>query len=329
MTPTLVPISTAAPDHYRNLPPESGAMRISHLQNRRGSMKVALTLLMVCTVAAQAQVQTPATKNGQINVGDAIIRYASTGTGTPIVFIHGWAQHLGIWDDQVAEFSPRFRVIRYDCRGFGESGGHADPTADPDDLRILLDSLGIVRAHVVGLSRGAGIALRFAALFPDRVDALVLYGIGPIPGFQPTPEGPSIVSQFAEIARVHGLDSAGRAVAASPLSWHPPDRPDLSERARRDWAKYKGRDLLDPRPPSGRTRVVRLADVDGITAPTLIVHGDHELPLFQLVADTLARRIAGARKVVIADGGHGAHFAQPARFNQALRDFFAAVESRE
>ena len=290
-------------------------------------MKAALSLLMLCAVAAQAQ--DVATKNGQINAGDATIRYASTGSGTPIVFIHGWAQHLGVWDDQVAEFSPRFRVIRYDCRGFGESGGHADPTADPDDLRILLDSLGIARAHVVGLSRGAGIALRFAVLFPDRVDALVLYGIGPIPGFQPIPAGPSPVAQFAEIARKHGLDSAGRAVQASPLSWHPPDRPDLSERARRDWAKYKGRDLLDPRPPSGRTRAVQLGDVDGIEAPTLIVHGDHELPLFQLVADTLMRRIPGSRRVVIADGGHGAHFAQPTRFNQALKDFFAFVDSRE
>ncbi len=289
-------------------------------------MKAALTLLMVCTVAAQAQVADRATKTGRINVGDATIRYTSTGTGAPIVFIHGWAQHLGIWDDQVAEFSPRYRVITYDCRGFGESGGHADPTADPDDLRILLDSLGIARAHVVGLSRGAGIAFRFAVLFPDRVEALVLYGIGPIPGFQPAPAGPSLVAQFAEIARRHGLDSAGRAVEASPLSWYPPDRPDLSERFRRDWKSYKGRDLLDPQPPSGRTRAVRLGDVDGIRARTLIVHGDHELPLFQLVADTLERRIPGARKVVIANGGHGAHFAQPARFNQALSDFFATVD---
>ena len=295
----------------------------------RWALAVMLGVVTSSGATIEAQLPARATKTGQIKVGDATIRYESTGTGTPIVFIHGWAQHLGIWDDQVAAFSPQFRVIRYDCRGFGESAGHADPTADPDDLRILLDSLGITRAHVVGLSRGAGIALRVAVLFPDRVDALVLYGVGPIPGFQPIPSGPTPVAQFAEIARRHGLDSAGKAVEASPLSWRPPDRPDLSERFRRDWKTYKGRDLLDPRPPSGRTRVVRLADVDGIRAPTLIVHGDRELPLFQLVADTLARRIPGARKVVIANGGHGAHLAQPTRFNQALRDFFATVHSRE
>jgi pimeloyl-ACP methyl ester carboxylesterase len=268
------------------------------------------------------------TQSGLVNVGDATINYASTGSGKAIVFIHGWSQHLGIWDDQVAAFASRYRVIRFDSRGFGESGGHADPSADPDDLRILLDSLGVRTAHVVGLSRGAGVALRFAVLYPERVDGLVLYGIGPPPGFQPAPTGPRMVAVMGELARKHGLDTVGKLVFASPLMYNPPGRPDIAARFWKDWAKYRGRDLLDPRPESGRTPVVGIDRVNEIRAPTLIVHGDHERPLAKLVADTLVRRMPNARKVVITDGGHGAHFAQPGQFNKALNDFFDYVAMR-
>ena len=285
-----------------------------------------LTICSLLLVAgSQATAQSPRTHAGQVNVGDATINYASTGSGQPIVFIHGWAQQLDIWDNQVAAFSPTYRVVRYDSRGFGRSTGFADATAEVDDLRQLLDSLGVRKAHVVGLSRGSGIALRFAVLFPERVNSLVLYGQGPLPGFTPMP-AENLVATFREIAKKYGLDSLGKHIVASPLAWMPPDRPDLRDSILAKWSEYSGRDLLDPKPESGRTRRVTIDDVNGIRLPTLIVHGDHEMPLFQAVADTLLKRIPGSRKVVITNGGHGAHFAQPAQFNRALRDFFASVE---
>jgi pimeloyl-ACP methyl ester carboxylesterase len=284
---------------------------------------------MLFTSAAQAQLQTarPA-RTGRINVGDAMLTYASTGAGQPIVFIHGWTQHLGIWDDQVAAFAPRYRVIRYDVRGFGESSGHADPSANPDDLRLLLDGLGVRKAHIVGLSMGAEVALRFAALFPDRVDGLVLYGTPPTPDAPQPTELFELFANLPELAKKHGLDTVGKIIIESPLAWMPPDRPELKQALYREWQKYEGRDLLDPRPQSGRTPEIDLKRVGGITAPTLVVYGDHDIPSFRAFGDTLARRIPNARKVVIKDGGHGAHFAQPAQFNKALADFFASVDKK-
>ena len=255
-----------------------------------------------------------------VNVGDAVINYEIAGAGDVIVLIHGWAQDLTIWDDQVRAFSSRYRVLRYDRRGFGKSTGYADKSADPDDLRILLDSLGIRSASVLGLSAGSDCALNFAVAFPGRVDKLILYGQAPPAGMGPVMDA---VAMFRPIVQVHGLDSLGKLVRAHPLAWMPPGRPDLQELLVRQWARYDGRDLRDARPPSGRVPAARIEQLNTIRAPTLVIHGDHEMELFQQVADTLVRRIPASRKVVIRDGGHGAHFAQPAAFNEAVLRFLA------
>ena len=301
--------------------------RRGHLYlNDRWEGTVKRLAILAVLLASVAQAQSARGATGRINVGDAMLTYASTGAGRPIVFIHGYAQHLGIWDDQVAAFAPRYRVIRYDVRGFGESSGHADPTANPEDLRLLLDGLGIRKAHIVGLSMGADIALRFAVLFPDRVDGLVLYGPPPTPDAPQPTELFELFSKLPDLAKTHGLDTVGKLIIESPLAWMPPDRPELKQALYREWQKYEGRDLLDPRPPSGRTPDIDLRRVSGIRTPTLVVHGDHEIPTFRAFADTLVRRIPNARKVVITDGGHGAHFAQPEQFNQALRAFFQSLD---
>ncbi|MGH7696082.1 MAG: alpha/beta fold hydrolase [Gemmatimonadaceae bacterium] len=260
-----------------------------------------------------------------VNVGDARIRYDVTGEGPAVVFIHGWAQDLSIWDKQARAFAPRYRVVRFDRRGFGESTGHADGSRDPADLLALLDSLGIRTAHVVGLSAGARTAINFAASYPDRTSALVYYGGGPVAEF-PGMTGPNPQALFSEVARVHGVDSVRRFILGSPLFWDPPNRPDLVALKQRMVAAYAGRDLVDPRPESGRVPDARWSQLPGMRVPTLIVNGDHDFPDFLIVADSLVRRMPNARRVVIKNGGHGAHFAQPQDFNTALLEFFASVE---
>jgi pimeloyl-ACP methyl ester carboxylesterase len=274
---------------------------------------------MVCTVPLGVPAQT-----ASVNVGDASINYELSGKGPVVVLIHGWAQDLTIWDDQVAALSPKYRVLRYDRRSYGSSTGHADPTAEPDDLRILLDSLKVPSVIVVGLSAGARTALNFAVAFPGRVRALVLYGSGPPAGFQPMAEerGPN---PRIDIARNYGLDSLRKWVEGTGFHWEPPNNPGYRRRVDRMWSRYDGRDLLDRRPPSGRVRVAGMDDLAKIRVPTLILVGDHERSLLRLVADTLTERIPNARQIVIPDAGHGIHFAQPERFNTALLEFLESV----
>jgi len=286
-------------------------------------MRMVIRLLVSAAIfvapAAVAQQRT-------INVGDALINYDVSGRGGPaVVFIHGWTHNLSVWDDQVAALNSRYRVVRFDTRGYGKSSGYSDPSADPQDLLTLLEALHIPRAYIVGHSRGGDVALRFAAAYPQRVSGLVLYGAFP-EGFPAPPEIGQFFASLPGVARTSGLDSVGKLILASPIAWVPPGRNDITERYRHLWASYSGKDLLNPQPESHRVPVPTTDQIRSMRVPTLVIVGDHEAPFIAAAADSLARWIPGAKKVVIPNAGHGAHFAQPASFNSALMDFIYSVE---
>ena len=261
-----------------------------------------------------------------VNVGDAVINYDVSGRGGPaVVFIHGWSHNLSVWDDQVAALNSRYRVVRFDTRGYGKSSGYSDPSADPQDLLTLLEALHIPRAYIVGHSRGGDVALRFAATYPQRVSGLVLEGAFP-EGFPAPPEIGQFFASLSSVAKTNGLDSAGKLLLTNQIAWVPPGRNDITERYRHLWASYSGKDLLNPQPESHRVPVPTTEQIRGMRVPTLVIVGDHEAPFIAAAADSLARWIPGAKKVVIPNAGHGAHFAQPASFNSALMDFIYDVE---
>jgi 3-oxoadipate enol-lactonase len=281
------------------------------------------TLLLVLLVLSYAGIAGAQTRT--LNVGDATINYDVAGKGPTVVFIHGWTHNISVWDDQVPAFKTRYQVVRYDSRGFGRSTGFADESAEPQDLLVLLEALHVKRAYVVGHSRGGSVALRFAYAYPGRVAGLVLYGAFP-EGFPAPPDVAQLFGSLPSVAKASGLDSVGKLVLSSPIAWVPPGRNDITDRYRRLWASYSGKDLLDPHPESGRVAVPQIAQLANLRVPTLVIIGDHEAPFIAAAADTLANRIPGAKKVVIPNAGHGAHFAQPAAFNSALMDFFYGVE---
>ena len=261
-----------------------------------------------------------------LNVGDAVINYDLTGRGRTIVFIHGWTHNKSVWDDQVPVFSKRYRVLRPESRGFGGSTGFADASVDPLDLLILLEALRIDRAYIVGHSRGGGVALRFAAAYPDKVDGLVLYGATPPEGFPYPPEIGPLFGSLSGVAKQSGLDSVLKLLLTTGIAWAPPGRTDVDERLRKLWASYSGKDLLDPHPESGKVPLPTIARLSTLRVPTLVILGDHEMPFIAAAADTFARRIPNAKKVVIPNAGHAAHLAQPTAFNGALLDFFNEVD---
>jgi 3-oxoadipate enol-lactonase len=286
---------------------------------------VALVCIAILGSSASAQVKT-----GMVNVGDATLRYELTGRGQTVVFVHGWANTLAIWDDQVPAFNTQYQVVRYDRRGFGRATGDADVSADPDDLRILLDSLGIATAYVVGLSAGSEVATRFAFAYPQRTLALVRLS-GPPPQGMPGAMAPEGRADLAAILRTYGKDSLHKFILSRPGFVPPPDETEAErqhrERRLRTW-DYSGRDLLDPKPQSGRVPAVPWQRIRELTVPTLLINGANDNPRAMVTADTLSRYLPNVRKVVIPRGGHAPNLSHPEQFNSAVLAFLQSVGKR-
>ncbi len=114
-----------------------------------------------------------------IRVNGVVIGYRDEGLrdGPALVFINALGSDLRIWDDVADILSPRFRIVRYDMRGHGLSElgpGRCDMADYARDLAALLDSIGVERATVVGLSIGGLVAQELYRQRPELLSTLVL-----------------------------------------------------------------------------------------------------------------------------------------------------------
>ncbi len=287
----------------------------------RASLRLGVLLVAVASPAADAQ-------DRYLDVNGARIHYTVSGSGPAVVLIHGWALDLREWTDQIAALTPRYRVVAFDRRGFGKSTGDMDVSADPGDVRALLDTLGVRSAILVGHSAGAMVAQRFTAAMPDRVNALVLYGGPPPAGFRdPQAPRPAEDAQArGAIARQYGLDSLLRAVEAQPQFRPGPNRTSaMVSRIDSIVKAYSGRDVLDPHPQSGTFPAASLDQMKSWRFPILFISGEHEARPWQVMSDSIVRWMPNAKKVLIPGGGHGVHFDEPRRFNAALLAFLDGV----
>jgi pimeloyl-ACP methyl ester carboxylesterase len=251
--------------------------------------------------------------------------YEVAGDGAPVVFVHGFTLDRRMWDDQIPAFATRYRTLRYDLRGFGESAPPVAgvPYTHADDLRALLAHLGIERAAVVGLSLGGWVAHEFALIYPQSVSALILVDSA-LRGY---PYGPA---STATIDAIYSLGAEGR-IAEAKAGWLADPLFACSQRSTAAAARLEQivedypcwhLQNIDPHPPLEPPAIERLHE---ITAPTLVVAGEEDIPDLLAISDLLAARIPGARKVVLAEAGHMANMDAPDAFNRAVLDFLSSL----
>ena len=227
----------------------------------------------------------------------------------PVVFLHAGIADSRMWNPQVEAFSRHFDVVRPNLWGL-------------DDLVTLLDAGNVRSAHLVGCSMGGSIAIDFALERPERVAKLVLVGSA-VRGYRPRDEH---IQLFAEerAAREEGdmkalnealmrmlLDgpSRPRGYVAQPLRdlFTEMNMPIL--RAQQDRASHK------------RPHWLAIDRLGEITAPTLVVVGDCDMPHVLDIAGMLTDSIPGARKTVIRDAAHLPNLEHPNEFNRIVLDF--------
>ena len=261
---------------------------------------------------------------GTVDVGGVALRYEVAGQGRPVVLIHAGIAHRGMWDDQVPAFAEHFQVIRYDLRGFGETGPATGEYSHRADLAALLAHLGIERTALLGCSKGGGLALDYALEHPEQVSALVLVGASPsgyeVPGDPPR--------QWEEVVAAWKAGDLERTAELETQIWvdGPRRTPEQVDPAVR--AKVRAMDLiaLQHEKAGGEATEQRLGPpaanrLGSLNLPILVMVGDEDQPGLIGAAAYLAEHIPGAERVTLVGTAHVPNMERPEEFNRVVIDF--------
>ena len=289
--------------------------------------------LILCMLAVLTACQT--TRQGYVAVsGGGQVYYEERGHGgQPIVLLHGHSLDRRMWDDQFPAFARQHRVIRMDFRGYGLSSDQSETYqfTHMDDVLALMDSLGIAKAHVVGLSMGAFVAGDLLALHPERLCSCVLAsgGIRNSPGPSEPMDSAESARRDSEIAALKqkGIDVYKRewleVLMASGGSARERMRQPLWQMVS-DWQAWQplhkevrlfyGKEAWQVMRQRGQT-----------TVPTLLIRGANEVKdPTQLPGE--AAYLTDYRFEVVPDCGHMLNMDQPRAFNRLVLDFINAHE---
>lgn len=271
-------------------------------------------------------------QRGFAEVNGTALYYEVAGEGHPLVLNHGGLVDNHSWDDQFDEFARHFKVVRYDMRGFGDSGmlkNGMEPYSMERDLYSLLQFLGIEKAYMLGLSMGGSLAIDFTLQYPEMVDALITVGAG-LSGFdEDDPE--ALKAKFAEMDEAFKNGDIARSVEISLQIWtdgpnRTPEQVDQQVRERvraMTTHNFERGDDEEVRPqhvePSAAGRLSE------IRVPALIIVGDQDVELILTIADTLEKGIAGSKKVVIPGTAHHLNMEKPEEFNRVVIEFLEQI----
>lgn len=222
------------------------------------------------------------------------------GKGAPLVLVHGFGGSRASWDAVIAALPAHLPLIRHDLRGFGASAqDEAVPFRHADDLKALLDHLGIERAHLCGLSMGGAIAARFAIQHPDRVARLVLVSPALI-AWEWSAQWAAGFRACVKAARSGEMEAARRLWWENPLFDTVRDEPFASA-MRAEIAAFAGRQwITDPQ----MRELPEVEHLHRLSVPTLLLAGGRDTADFRLIADTLQAAVPDLHRIDYEDAGH-------------------------
>lgn len=295
---------------------------------------IATVISLPLLLSAQFKSDPGSSDSGYAEVNKTKLYYEIAGKGEPLVLIHGSFGDRRFWDLQFADLSKKYKVLRYEVRGYGRSAlpDSIEVYRDSDDLDALMDFLKIKKAHICGLSLGSVIAIDFALAYPGKCRSLI--PIGPRVAGDGTDEYKNknadsvrtIIAKVTEIAKTKG------AKEATDYLWtgdHAMGKTVVTTRTRQallrmgyqySWWRYLH--------SSKREQVFPMAikKLNEIRIPTLIVTAEYDLDLCKDVAAIMAKEIPGAKLVSIKKAGHIMNMDQPEEFNKIISKFIDAIK---
>ncbi len=262
--------------------------------------------------------------SGFVDVNQTRLYYEMAGSGEVVVLVHGFTLDTRMWEDQFLPLAQHFQVVRYDLRGFGKSALPTDEAySHVDDLNALLDRLDIPQAHLVGLSKGGGVALDYALTYPARVGRLVLIDTV-LGGFAWSSQSNAENGVIWQEAVRGGIPAAKAAWLAHPLFAPGHRQPSVSARLAQIVGEYSGWHFVNPNPerhlePPAAARLGELA------MPVLALVGEEDTPDFRQITDLIGQQAPRSRAMVVAGVGHMSNMEAPAAVTDALLAFLTGA----
>ena len=260
------------------------------------------------------------------------LHYEELGSGEPLVWCHEFAGSHESWEQQRRFFADRYRVITFDARGYPSSDVPEDRSAYSqqhavEDLRALLQELGIDRAHVGGLSMGGATALQFGLQHPEMARSLIVAGAGT--GSTDPEQFAAQCDQLADRLERDGMEAL-RDYARGPTRVRL-ERKDAAAHAEftRLLAAHSalGSALTLRGVQGGRAPLyAHEAALQALAVPTLILVGDEDQPCLE-PALYLKRQIRRSGLVVFPLSGHAINLEEPELFNRTVLAFLDALEA--
>jgi pimeloyl-ACP methyl ester carboxylesterase len=261
--------------------------------------------------------------------------YEEAGSGTPILFVHEFAGDCRSWEPQVRHFSRRYRCIAYNARGYPPSSVPPSPDSysqqrERDDVRCVLDTLKIERAHVVGLSMGAMATLHFGMVHSARALSLVTAGVG-------SGAHKSEYERFQADSRANAKTILEHGMARFAASYgENPTRVTMKAKDPRGFAEFQ-RHLSEHSAEGSANTMLGYqarrpslydltAEMAAIAAPLLVIAGDEDPSTIE-PSLLIKRTVRGARLAMLPGTGHMLNLEEPALFNRLVEDFFHQVEA--
>jgi 3-oxoadipate enol-lactonase len=244
------------------------------------------------------------------------LRYSTAGSGEPVVLLHGFGLDASMWDPQWPVLQRGFRAIRYDLRGFGGSSLPNGAYSHSGDLLGLLDYLGARPAHVIGLSMGGRMALRFALDHPNAVKSLTLIDSA-LEGHSWSGAWNQKMDLIGAAAKNGNLDAAKQLWLTHELFAPAQRDPRLAAALAamvHDYSAWHWWNVDPVRRPASPA----ITGLATLVCPTLVLLGELDLPDFKDIAQRLAAEIPGATLRTVAGVGHMANMEAPAAVNQLL-----------
>jgi len=265
-----------------------------------------------------------------IKVGGATYAYRELGpkSGVPLVFLHHLMAVLDDWDPRVIDgIAAQRRVIAFDNRGVGASGGSVPHTVDDmgRDAIAFIRALGLDKVDLLGFSMGGGVAQSVALQAPSLVRRMILAGTGP--------RGGGGINEVTSVAVFAYIKAALTWSDARNFLFFP--RTPQGKRAASDYfAKLKERTQERDKAISFQARLAQLKairhwglstadDLSAIQQPVLVVNGDNDLMVDSNLSADMAHRLPNATLRIYPDAGHGGIFQHHQDFVPTVLGFLA------